>query len=146
MPNSDHTEPKYDGKTSQEIITQVAQDLAKGIAHPPPTDVFEDLLDANRTITLFQALPLSLSPEKRESIRTGETLSIVELNSAQQSYLQAMMRPDRQPTDFSSITVCIDPTHEKQDDHAHIVVEADGGNFGWHIDAFLAGTARPAWY
>jgi hypothetical protein len=139
--------PKVGDDTSRDIINQVARDLACDIAHQPPLDTFRHLFKADRTITLFQAIPLSLSPEKLARIKTGEKLPVGELNPSQQDYLRAMMETlGSQPKDFASIVLSIDPTHEKGDDHAHIVIEADSGLYSHHIDAFLDGTSLPGWY
>ena len=51
--------PRYGDDTSRSIMTEVAHDLAQDVSHLPPMDAFRHLSDSARTITLFQAIPLS---------------------------------------------------------------------------------------
>ena len=144
---NESTQPQYGDEISRKIMTEVAQNLAQDVSYLPPFDTFQHMSDSARTITLFQALPLSLDPDELESIKTHKELSFTQLNAAQQKYLRVMLTTfDNQPADFSSITLSIDPTHEKDDDHAHIVVKADSNSQSTNIDAFLANTNRANWY
>lgn len=137
---------KYGDEECRLLITQVAQDLKQNKQHSPPA-AFDHLARPARTITLIQAIPLSLEPESLADFKAGGRVPVQELNSAQQDYLEALLESaDNRPNDFASIVVYLDPTHEKDDDHAHIVIEADVGEFGCHIDAFLESTNRPGWF
>ena len=138
--------PNYGNDTSHSIISQIAHDLAHDIPYSP-TDVFDHLSESARLITLIQAIPLSLNPEDMQRFKEGTRLVLQDFNSAQQVYLRSIMESqEKQPKDLSSIALYLDPTHKKDDDHAHIVIEADNGEFGYHIDAFLKGTERAGWY
>ena len=140
-------EVKYGDDASRAVIVQVAHDLEQGIPHPPPFETFQRFSDSAKTITLYQAIPLSFGSETLAKVKMGEKIPVALLNPAQQDYLRSMLETHKKPPkDFESIVLSIDPTHEKDDDHAHIVIEADNGSYGWHIDAFLANTARPGWY
>ena len=139
---NEHLQSKSGDNFGKIIITQIAQDLAKDISHLPP---FNQLPEWMGNIPLYQTIPLSLSQEKLESIKKGEKISITELNSAQQEYLQALIATlEKQPRDSSSITLSIVP--KEDEDHGHIVIEADSDKFSYRVDAFLADTERPHWY
>ena len=98
-----------------------------------------------RLITLFQAIPLSLSAQQLADLKAGAQLAAAELNTAQLEYLQAMLEELGSPiSEMGGIAIAIDPTHTGDDDHAHIVITS--GEQSHHIDAFLEDTARPGWY
>lgn len=139
--------PKYGDDISRGIITQVAHDLEHDISHLPPLDAFSHFSKPARIITLIQAIPLSLSPQELSTFKAGKKMPLKEFNPAQQEYLRAIVGLlEGQPQDFSSTILSFDPTHERDDDHAHLVIEVDSGGYSSHIDAFLMDTGRAGWY
>ena len=50
-----------------------------------PTDILSDFAEPARLITLIQAIPLSLGPERLERFKAGERIPLRELNPAQRA-------------------------------------------------------------
>ena len=137
--------PRYGDALSRDIVVRAARGLAENIPRRPPIDRFAELSETARLITLFQAIPLSLSAQQLADLKAGAQLVGAELNDAQLDYLQTMLEELRSAvTDPKGVTIRIDPTHTGDDDHAHIVVSS--GDHDHHIDAFLQDTSRPGWY
>lgn len=140
-------EAQWGDDASRAVMEHVAQDLARGTAHPPPDDTFAHLSDVARTITLFQALPLSFDGPTLAEFKAGEKIRVQDLNAAQQEFVRILVeRFDEVPADPSSIRIWLEPGDRHDDNHGHIVLEADDGAYTNRIDAFLEGTARPGWY
>ena len=101
--------------------------------------------ESNRAITLFQAIPLPLTPDRLADFRRGSRIALCELNAAQRDYLEAMLAEvSSEEYDLSATSVRLDPTHTTGDEHAHLVIE--DRTHSYHADAFLEGTAHPGWY
>jgi len=137
--------PSWGDELSRAIISRVARDLANGVSVPLPLERFCEMSESNRAITLFQAIPLSLTPDHLADFKRGSKIRLGELNAAQRDYLEAMLAEvSDQEYVLSETSVRLDPTHTTDDDHAHIVIEDRTRSY--HVDAFLEDTPHPGWY